>query len=206
MAAFDAARREAQEDLYYGQVVIIISRWALIVAGIVLTLWSARGIGDVSLTVVCMASLMAMNFYLHGRYVMDQPVNARLVYVSCAIDLIAIVALVFFWAPGKAPGLESPFFVFLYPALFAFALVFRPRATAIFSATAILAYLGVLLVTSGVHGVGETRTVVERVITLAATAGLGTFFWRYQRARRAAVAHHRADLLDEVADLTGTHG
>src|SRR5438270_1498846 len=97
MSIADAIQREAKEDLYYGQVVIIVARWALIVAGIVLSLWSATSIADVSLTVLFMAMLMAMNFYLHGRYLVRQPVNAVLVYLSSGIDLVVITLMVIFW-------------------------------------------------------------------------------------------------------------
>jgi hypothetical protein len=198
MSIADAIQREAKEDLYYGQVVIIVARWALIVAGIVLSLWSATSITDISLTVLSMAMLMAMNFYLHGRYLVNQPVNARLVYLSSGIDLVVITLMVIFWTQGRGPGIHSPFFVFLYPALLAFALVFRPRIAAAFSVVTIGLYAVVVVLTSGLPDTEAMKVLFERVVTLAATAGLGTYFWRVQRARRRGTSTYREQLLSEI--------
>ncbi len=193
---------EAREDLYYGQVVIIIARWALILAGIVVSLWSAKSIADVSVPVMLMGVLMAMNFYLHGRYLVNQPVNAKMVYLSSFADIVIVTLIVLFWTQGKGPGIHSPLFVFLYPALLSFALVFPPRITALFSAVTLLSYVGVVLVGSGMPDVNAQKTLVERLITLAATAGLGTYFWRIQRNRRRVAQTAHDGLLDEVAVFT----
>ena len=203
MSFADAIQREAKEDLYYGQVVIIVSRWSLIVAGILLSLWSATSIADISLTVLFMATLMAMNFYLHGRYLVNQPVNARLVYLSSGIDLVVITLMVIFWTQGGGPGIHSPFFVFLYPALLAFGLVFQPRIAATYSGVTIVLYALVVLLTSGLPDVATTKALFERVVTLGATAGLGTYFWRVQRARRRGTRGYREQLLSEIETLTG---
>ena len=68
--------QEAQDDLFHGQVVIIIARWFLIFAGVVLALWSANTVEAITLPIAFMVVLMGMNFYLHGRYLMKQPVQA----------------------------------------------------------------------------------------------------------------------------------
>ena len=194
--------REAKDDLFYGQVVIIVARWFLIAAGIGVAVWSARSIADVTLPIVAMAVLTTMNFFLHGRYLMSQPVNARLVYLSSAIDLMVITFVVGVWEQGGGSGLKSSFFVFLYPTLFAFGLVFPRKIALTYAAVTILAYVAVVLLASGVGDLGAQKDLAERVITLAAAAGLGTFFWRIERDRRRAASTLPADLIEQVKAMT----
>src|SRR5262245_31989400 len=103
--------QEAREDLFYGQVVVILARWFLILAGVVLALWTATTVEAVVLPIGFMILLLGMNFYLHGRYLMRQPVQAPLAYLSSAIELVVITLIVVFWTQGRGTGLASPFFV-----------------------------------------------------------------------------------------------
>jgi len=183
--------QEAKEDLFYGQVVIILARWFLILAGVVLALWSASSVEAIELPIGFMIVLMGMNFYLHGRYLMRQPVQAPLVYLSSAVDLIVITLIVVFWTQGRGTGLASPFFVFYYPALLAFALVFRPRISLGYAAVVLSIYLVLVLLGSGAGDLRAQKTLVERLVTMAATAGLGAYFWRIQRRRRGHAAAPR---------------
>jgi hypothetical protein len=190
---------DTREDLFYGQVVVIVARWFLIFAGVVLSLWSASSVDAVILPIGLMMVLMAMNFYLHGRYLVKQPVQAPLVYLSSAVDLAVITGIVVFWTQGRGTGLASPFFVFYYPALLAFALVFRPRISLGYAAVVVAVYLLVVLVGSGLGDLRAQKTLLERVVTMAATAGLGAYFWRIQRrlavgsAPRAAASRPLGD-------------
>src|SRR3954471_4670622 len=183
---------DTREDLFYGQVVVIVARWFLILAGVVLSLWSASSVDAVMLPIGLMMVLMAMNFYLHGRYLVKQPVQAPLVYLSSAVDLAVITGIVVFWTQGRGTGLASPFFVFYYPALLAFALVFRPRISLGYAAVIVAVYLLVVLVGSGVGDLRAQKTLLERVVTMAATAGLGAYFWRIQRRLAVAAMPHAA--------------
>jgi hypothetical protein len=193
--------KEAKEDLFYGQIVIIVARWFLIVGGVGLALWSARSIADVTVPIVGMAVLTAMNFFLHGRYLMKEPVNQRLVYLSSAIDLGMIIAVVLFWSQAGGSGFENSFFVFLYPSLLAFALVFPPRIALTYAVAAVLVYTAVVLPGADLGTVGVQKSLVERLVTLLAAAGLGTYFWRIQRGRRDAGAS-RAALLGRAETMT----
>lgn len=200
--------QEAREDLFYGQVVIIVARWFLIAAGVGVAVWSAHSIADVTVPVIAMLVLTAMNFFLHGRYLMSQPVNQRVVYLSSAIDLIVITFVVGFWGQGGGVGLNSSFFVFLYPTLFAFGLVFPRRIALTYAAITILVYVAVVLVLaipdpgSGIGDVSAQKDLAMRLITLAAAGGLGTFFWRIQRDRRRAASTSHAELLEQVQAIT----
>jgi hypothetical protein len=198
------ATHEAKEDLFYGQIVVIMSRWFLILAGVVLALWQAETIAAVTLPITLMIVLMVMNFYLHGRYLLRRPVNGALVYASSAIDLAVIVLVVLFWTVGRGGGPDSPFYVFLYPAILAFALVFPPRITFAYTSGALATYVGAIGLGFGFGGVSDQKDLLMRVVTLAATAGLGTYFWRIQRRRRSRSKWRRDSLLEDIEALTSS--
>jgi len=180
-----AGNREAKEDLFFGQIVVIIARWFLILSGVVLTLWSATNVAAVTVPVLFIALLMAMNFYLHARYLMNRPVNGTLVTISSWVDVAIITGMVLLWRQGDGAGLPSPFFVCYYAVLLAFALVFPPRLSLGFATAVVLLYLASVLVISGIGDLEAQKALVERLLTMGATAGLGAYYWRTQRGRRS---------------------
>lgn len=193
-----APNPEAKEDLFYGQLVIIVARWFLIFAGVLLALWSANNVSAITLPIAGMIVLMAMNFYLHARYLMKQPINGGLVYLSSVVDCAIITAIVAFWSQGQGTGLASPFFVFYYGTLLAFALVFPPRVTLSHTLMVLTLYLAVVLVISGFGDLDAQKALLERLVTLGTTAGLGAYFWRIQRGRRRQRVDARTRLLAEL--------
>jgi len=158
------------EDVFFGQTVILWARWSVIVAGIVLVLWTSTTITHLTETVPFFLALMAMNFFLHGRYVMGSPLNRTVVVAASVADLVLITAIVVFW-PG-ATGLNNQFFVLYYPVVFAFALVFPRVIEAAYTVLAIVAYAAVCLILSGpalfADGAVNLKTLMMRLIVMAA--------------------------------------
>src|SRR5258708_13964598 len=70
-----SAKQAEQEDLFFGQAVILWARWSVIVAGIVIVLWTSNTVDLLTRTMPFFLVLMAVNFFLHGRYVMGRPLN-----------------------------------------------------------------------------------------------------------------------------------
>lgn len=183
-----ARAQEAAEDIFFGQVVLIYARWAVIVAGVVMIL-TAGNTGQLIAELIPIVLLMVLNFFLHGRYFMERPANRSLIMAAAAIDLGLLSLIVLTWPSGG--GVASPFFVFLYPVVFAFALVFQPAYAVTFGALAAALYGAVCYLGTpfSTHPLVDTKTVFMRIVTLLAMAGLGTLYWRKQRdRRRAAVA------------------
>ncbi len=191
-----AAGLEEQDDLYYGQIVVIVARWFLIFAGVGLALWTANTVSALLLPIGLMVVLMAINFYLHGRYLLKKPVKGPIVLATSAIDLLVITLLTAFWANGHGTGMQSPFFVFYYPVLLAAALVFPPRLSLPCAALGLLAYAVVAV--PGSASLADQKGLLERLLTLAATSGLGMYFWRIQRRPRGN-AWRRSPLSDSAA-------
>jgi hypothetical protein len=185
MRLLNETARDAAEDIYFGQVVLIWARWFVILAAAVLALWSSETTGDLATRSLLVVALMGVNFFLHGRTLMEKPANRQLLLLSSAIDLAIVGGIVAAW--GVA-GLESELYVLYYPLLFAFALVFVPRYTIIYAFAALGSYAAICLMADPglLTNTGDAKTLAQRLITMGATAGLGAFYWRIQRARRAA--------------------
>ena len=175
--------REDAEDIYYGQVVTSWARWFNAAAAVILVLWSATTSNELARNILPVIGLVAINFFMHGRTLMERPANQALVLAASLIDVIVITAVVAFWHDD---GLVSPFYVLYYPAVFAFALVMAPRLTAIYAGLAMVAYVAACAVADVrfLDSTADAKLLVMRLITLAATATLGAYYYRVQRQRR----------------------
>lgn len=172
------------EDVFYGQVVMI---WGAAGGGCgpcrALPL-ECRDVGQMTERILLLVVLMAVNFYLHGRYLSRRPANRILITLATLADLALITGAVVLWG-----GFESQLFVLLYPVLFAFALVFPPRATATRTLFAVGLYVAAVVAagTGWLEDVQLIKILLVRLVTLLAAGGLGTYYWRMQRQRRHAV-------------------
>ena len=174
--------QEAAEDVFFGQAVMIWARWAVIAAAAVLILWTSSSIRELEGKVLVVVGLMAINFFLHGRYLMERPANRYLVVLASMVDVALITAMVVI-----SGGFQSAFFVLLYPVVAAFALVFPPRLAIAFTAATVGLYsLSAMLNPPADYQ--QLKVLLVRVITLAAMGALGTYYWRVERDRRRRAA------------------
>jgi len=177
------AKQAEQEDVFFGQTVIVWARWAVIVAGIALVLWTSTSVGLLSSTMPFFLVLMAVNFFLHGRYVMGSPLNRTAVTVASVVDLVLITAIAVLW-PGSH-GLQNEFYVLYFPVVFAFALVFTRKIEAVYTVLAMLSYTLACVLTGTVpFDLGsDDKVLVMRLIVIAAMGFLGNYYFRIQRDR-----------------------
>jgi hypothetical protein len=175
--------QEAAEDIFFGQLVIIWARWFVIIAGTVLILWSSSSVSELTVATLLIVPLIAINFFVHGRYLMEKPANRLMLIGLSLADLLIITIIVFVWQ-GET-GLQSQFFIFYYPVILAFAFVFRPKVTVFYTFVALAAYTSACFLAQGsISNSVELERLVIRLITLATMGGLSTYFWRIQRERR----------------------
>jgi hypothetical protein len=191
--------RDVAEDLFFGQEVLVWARWFMIAALTVLALGTADSSAQLALAALPIAGLMAMNFYLHGRHAMGRPANRLLVKTAAVVDVSIITAIVLLWRHGTlAPGLESPLFVLYYPVLLAFAFVFPPRASALYTVLVLSLYAAacveapLLSSAPAITTPQELKTLALRLITLGAMGALGTLYWRIARQRSRALGESAA--------------
>ncbi|MDP6071833.1 MAG: hypothetical protein QGG34_09785 [SAR202 cluster bacterium] len=180
------AKREAAEDIFYGQVVINWARWFIVAAGMVLILWTVEEKSQVVMGIVPIVAIMAINFYLHGRLLADRPANPALVGLTSAIDIGVITILVLFWS--EQTGLASPFFILYYPVVLAFAFVMPPKVSIPFTVTTVALFAGVCVLAEPeiLSSVTTVKALILRSITLAAMGGLAAYYWRTSLRRPAA--------------------
>ncbi len=190
----------ALEDVFFGQSVILWARWSVILAGAVLVLWTSTTVAQLTRTFPFFLVLMAMNFFLHGRYVMGSPLNRTVVVAASVADLVLITGIVAFW-PG-AVGLNNEFFVLYYPVVFAFALVFPRTIEAGYTVLAIVAYATTCFVFSGsalfAGGAVSLKTLMMRLIVMAAMGFLGNYYFRIQRDRLRRASQGGPSALEEL--------
>ena len=179
-------KKEAAEDIFFGQVVIIWARWFVIAAGFIYVLWQASDTSQLSKAILPLILVMAVNFFVHGRFLMEKPINQTLLLALSFVDLLVVTVVILMGT--NQVGINSQLFIFYYPFLVAFAFVFPQTMTGIYTIVALLAYLIVCLVIdpSLVNNGPAFETLVMRLITMAAVGGLGTYYWRIQRNRRQA--------------------
>jgi len=184
MTELRSPQQEAAEDIFFGQLVIIWARWFVILTGAILALWAASTISELTIASLLIVALMAVNFFVHGRYLMEKPINRNLTYLVSLFDLAIITLIVLAWR--EQTGLESPFFIFFYPVLAAFAFVFTPGFTLTYTALGLALYVGAVFISDPgfFTNVQDFELLVTRLITFAAMGGLGGYYWRIQRQRR----------------------
>jgi hypothetical protein len=181
-------KHEAARDLFFGQVVLVWARWLLIITAAVLALWLAQNALEMVSVIVVVVLLMALNFYLHARYLLEKPANRLLLLCATLLDTLLIAGLMATWrGPG---GLDNPLFVLYYPLLFAFALVFPPRAAVVYTALVVAGYAAFGLIASPETALtlSGLQTLSTRLISLAAMGGLGAYYYRTVRAQRLPAA------------------
>ena len=176
---------EAQQDVFYGQIVFIWARWIVIISTLFLILRNARSVADIQIPMIPLVLLIAANFFLHGRFIMRQPANAILLTIATTIDFVFITVVILLGAGGRT-GIDNPMFVLYYPVLLAYSLVFPRARTLVMASILIAAYLLICLFLSpGVSmAEGDEKVLAVRVVMLLITALLGTMYWRIQRRRR----------------------
>jgi hypothetical protein len=202
------AALEMEDDM---EVVANWARWFIIASVAVFVLWSASTTDKLIVGIIPVVALMAINFYLHGRYMAERPANRALIVLTSLMDIALITAVVLFW-PG-AGGLRSPFFIMYYPVVLAFAFIMPPRITLVFTVAALGAYAGasflaeafgdaenlLLLSSNGDIIQSAFESLVTRLITIGAMGVLGTYYWRIQRNRRRAATEKSVDAQEQPA-------
>src|SRR5260370_42056308 len=124
MREISSATREAAEDIFFGQLVLILARWSLILAAAAHVRWGASDQATLLVAMLPLVVLMALNFYVHGRYLTERPVNPAFLMTASVLDLAFVTAMIVL-GPGPR-GFGSPLFVLYYPLLLAAAFVY-PR-------------------------------------------------------------------------------
>ena len=176
---------KSMDDLERGHSVIIAARWLLVTVGLLFVLYRPESASDITIGVLAALGIAAVNFWLHTRPLTGRRVEPVWAYAASVADLAVISGLVLIQG-----SLNSKAYVFYYPAILVYSLVFPTSVSVILSA----GVLGFVFTIGSASGTDE-RILVARLLTLAATAFIG---WRYRkveeqrRERRAEISLTRS--------------
>jgi hypothetical protein len=184
MKTIQTPEQEAAEDIFFGQIVIIYARWFVVIAMTILVLWASDTLNQMVIGLLLVVPLIILNFFVHGRYLMEKPANRLLLILLAVIDAVVISLIIAFW-PGEK-GLYSQFYVFYYPIILAFTFVFTGRLSAIYTLFVLVLYSAVCVIFSAgfLQDSADIERLVIRLITMAAMGLIGVYYYRIQRSRR----------------------
>jgi hypothetical protein len=189
MTQIRSAAQEAAEDIFFGQAVIIFARWFVIITGVVVVLWTSNDVAELTMAVLMIVPLIAINFFVHGRYLVERPINQFLLLALSVVDVLIITLIVLVWQEPN--GFASPYFILYYPIVLAVAFVFSIRISVGYTVFCLLLYSVAVILhdvafqdTTLLRDPHQIEWLFVRLITLGAVGGLGAFYWRIQRQRR----------------------
>ncbi len=181
-------RQERDEDLFYGQPVIVMVRWIFVVSGLILAIWNAETVASLRLQLFVLFLLALENFYVHAQLLTGKTVDNRVVYASSAADLLLISILIFFQG-----GYDSSLYVFYFPAIAALSVAFSTQLTAEYTAGVLAAYIPICLLSGG-----DVLITISRMLMIFAVAFCGNRYWQIERSRRRTAAIAQEKLMVEI--------
>ena len=187
------------EDYRYSQRVAVVIRWFVLGAWLFLVNYRPDLDRTLQLALDALAlPLIAANGYVHWRILNHRPITARNVYALSILD-VAVVMI----GLAITTGFGNTFFVFLYPVLIGFSIVFHQRRVAFgLGALAIGLYIAIsVLLSPGVDvSAQEERILAARVVSMFAVVVAANLMTRIERQRRiAAVAAERMRVEENTA-------
>jgi hypothetical protein len=187
MKGIRTTEQEASEDIFFGQLVIIYARWFVVIAMTILVLWTSTNLNQMVIGIALVVPLIALNFFVHGRYLMEKPANRLLLIILGIVDAAIISLIIAYWPGDK--GLFSQFYVFYYPIVLAFAFVFPGRLSIVYTIFVLLLYSAICVLFSPafLSDMVEIERLSIRLITIAATGMIGVYYYRIQRSRRRQI-------------------
>lgn len=165
----------SDQDLAYGQPVIVAVRWLMIISGLVLAIWNVNDLTELRLSLIVIFLLAITNFYLQAQLLMKKPVIKPVVYASSAVDLILISFLV-----ATQGGYSSSIYVYYLPAIAAFSVAFPRWLTALYVMFLVIVYwmIGTLSLDS------QQMIIFVRLLMIIAVAYCGSLYLSIERSRR----------------------
>ncbi len=167
------------DDVRGGLQVVVVARWILVLAGLMLTLWEPGEASVLRTQITAILVLAVGNFYLHSQLLRGQPLFGEVALGASLVDIVIISILV-----GAQGGFESGVYVFYFPALLAISVAFSTAFTASLTTTAVILYASIALTMGGAAGQASV-VVLVRLAMMVGVAVCGNFYWRIERGRIA---------------------
>lgn len=169
------------DDLPQGQIVIVVAKWILVLAGMVLTLLAPAPIKELRIEILVLLLIAVENFYHHAQLLKRRPVPTAVASIASAADLAVVTILVMIQG-----GFDSGLYIFYFPALVALSLVFRLEVTTLMTGATVTIY-GLICVAdsfSGALTAQEGQMLLARVAVMIALPAAGAIFSHLEERRR----------------------
>lgn len=181
----------SDQDLAYGQPVIVAVRWLMIISGLVLAIWNVTDMQELRISIIVIFLLAITNFYLQAQLLTKKPVIKPVVYASSAADLILITFLV-----AMQGGYSSSIYVYYLPAIAAFSVAFPRWLTGLYVIFLIVVYWMIASLSPG----SEQLIIFIRLMMIAAVAFCGSQFLAIERLRRQEASKDAVELRLAISD------
>jgi hypothetical protein len=188
--------RSSSEDLVFGQPVIVTMRWILVASGLILVLLNPDDLALMRVQIVVLLILAMANFYLHSQLLIKRPVLDPIIYAASAADLFLVLLLII-----VGNGFESNLYVYFFPAIVSFAVVFPTVWTLTYVASTMAMYGFISLVTVGD---GDPLIILARLLMIAAIGFGGNQYLRIERSRRQAAIEAQVELKNYLRQQQAT--
>lgn len=191
----DTSNLFSDDEIKYGESVIVATRWVLIVIGLLFIAWNPSNVGSLRLQILFIFALAFANFFLQAQVLQKKPISDAVILASSVVDLVVITIIVL--AQG---GYESNAYLLYIPAILAFSVSFPLGLTIVVTGLWGLFYfaLGNAYLFTEVPSESlalETQVLFVRMLVFAGIAFIG---WRYRKVeqdRRRNARDARAALL-----------
>ena len=183
------------DDLQHGLIVIIWARWSIVVFAFILRMYRATELGMLIITIVGLMAVALLNFALHARILSKRAVQVKWVYMASIAD-IGLISLI----TGLDGGLHTHIFLYYYPAVLGFALVFPGMVTTWLTLAVVLLYSIICLFASSppLQFDGDEAILIFRLLSLVGVAVVGNRYRFVEGYRRAKAAETRRALQSEL--------
>lgn len=183
-----------EDDLRYGQKIIIWARWMIVVFSLIMGLYRPEGITELVIIILALLAVAVLNFALHTRVLTKQPVKINLIYVASVAD-ICLISLI----TGLKGGINTHVFLYYYPAVLAFALVFPRKLTIQLTIVVLILYFSICLLFSntGLQS-GHETVLIFRLLSIFGVAIVGNQYRLIEAKRRKKAAEKKQTLQAEL--------
>ena len=118
------ASETVADDIQHGLIVIVWARWSIVIFAFILRMYRATEMSMLVITIIGLMAVALVNFALHASILAKRAIPTIWVYLASIMDICLISLIV-----GLDGGLNTHIFLYFYPAVLGFALVFPGGAT-----------------------------------------------------------------------------
>ena len=189
------ANESVADDIQHGLIVIVWARWSIVIFAFIMRMYRATEMSMLVITIIGLMAVALVNFALHASILAKRSIPTIWVYLASIMDICLISLIV-----GLDGGLNTHIFLYFYPAVLGFALVFPGRATLLLTLGVLAVYSLICIVGSNppLQYDGDESILIFRLLSLIGVAVVGNRYRFVESYRRAKAAETRRTLQSEL--------